>query len=166
MDYKVLLQPYRFLIVAALGEREASAKELMKKLPDIPQAAMYRCIKILEEASLIRKVSERKVKGAIEATYGLNFSMEKMSLEDESVEAYLTAAYAVFFSYVHHKLIEHTAAQDDNLKRSKFGSVIIKIKKEEINKFTEETEALLKKYMAGDGDCYQLTTFLVPNGGK
>ena len=40
MDYKVLLQPYRFLIVAALGEREASAKELMKKLPDIPQAAM------------------------------------------------------------------------------------------------------------------------------
>jgi hypothetical protein len=166
MDYKVLLQPYRFLIVAALGEREASAKELMKKLPDIPQAAMYRCIKILEEASFIRKVSERKVKGAIEATYGLNFSMEKMSLEDGSVEAYLTAAYAVFFSYVHHKLIEHTAAQDDNLKLSKFDSVIVKIKKEEITKFTEETEALLRKYMAGDGDCYQLTTFLVPEGGK
>jgi hypothetical protein len=166
MDYKVLLQPYRFLIVAALGEREASAKELMKKLPDIPQAAMYRCIKILEEASLIRKVSDRKIKGAIEATYGLNFSMEKMSLEDGSVEAYLTAAYAVFFSYVHHNLTEHTAAQDDNLKLSKFDSVIIKIKKEEITKFAEETEALLRKYMAGDGDCYQLTTFLVPEGGK
>nr|WP_319489918.1 helix-turn-helix domain-containing protein [uncultured Caproiciproducens sp.] len=167
MDYKALLQPYRFLIVAALGEREASVKELLEKLPDIPQAAMYRCIKILEKASLIRKVSERKIKGAIEATYGLNFSMEKMSLEDGSVEAYLTAAYAVFFSYVHHKLAEHTpVVAQDNLQLSKFSTTIINIKKEEINKFTEETEALLRKYMAGDGDCYQLTTFLVPDGGK
>lgn len=170
MDYKVLLQPYRFLIVAALSEKEASVKELLQKLPDIPQAAMYRCMKLLEEASLIRKVSKRKIKGAIEATYGLNFSMEKMSLEDGSVAAYLTAAYAVFFSYVHHKLAKHApvAAHDDNLQLSKFNTININIKKEEINKFTEETEALLKKYMAGDGDCYQLTTFLVPdpNGGN
>ena len=169
MEYKVLLQPYRFLIVAALGEGEASVKELLEKLPDIPKASMYRCIKTLEKSSLIKKISERKIKGAIEATYGLNFSMEKMSLEIGSVEAYLTAAYAVFFSYVHHRLAEHTPLEaQDNLHLSKFNTVILKIKKEEINMFTEETETLLKKYMAGDGDSYQLTTFLVPdvNGGK
>lgn len=128
---------------------------------------MYRCIKILEEASLIRKVSERKIKGAIESTYGLDFPMEKMSLEDGSVEAYLTAAYAVFFSYVHNKLEENTPiVAQDNLQLSKFSTTSINIKKEEINKFTEETEPFLRKYMAGDGDYYQLTTFLVPDGGK
>jgi len=47
----------------------------MTKLPDIPQAAMYRCIRTLEKSSLIRKTSERKINGAMEATYGLNFSI-------------------------------------------------------------------------------------------
>jgi len=169
MDYKVLLHPYRFLIVAALGEKGSSVKELMERLPDIPQAAMYRCIQILEKASLIKKISERKAKGAVEATYGLAFSMEKMKLENGSVETYLSAAYVVFFSYVHHKLSEHMSAvsQDDNLQFSKFNTIGIKIKKDEINKFTAEAEALLSKYMTKDGDSYQLTTFLVPdvNGG-
>jgi hypothetical protein len=170
MDYKVLLHPYRFLIVATLGEKDSTVKELMEKLPDIPQAAMYRCIQMLEESSLIKRISERKVRGAVETTYGLNFSMEKMSLENGSVEAYLSAAYAVFFSYVHHKLAAHThvALQDDTLQSSKFNTVKINIKKEEINNFAAESEALLKKYMTDDGDSYQLTTFLVPeaNGGK
>jgi len=170
MDYKVLLHPYRFLIVTALGEQGASVKELMERLPDIPQAAMYRCIKKLEDASLIKKISERKVRGAIEVTYGLDFSMERMKLENGSVEVYLSAAYALFFSYVHHKLADHmtVAVQDDNMQFSKFNSIGINIKKTEINKFTDEVEGLLSKYMTEDGDSYQLTTFLVPdvNGGK
>lgn len=170
MNYKVLLHPYRFLIVAALGEKGASVKELMEKLPEIPQAAMYRCIKMLVESSLIKKISERKTKGTLEATYGLNFSMNRMKLEGESAEAYLCAAYAVFFSYVHHKLTEHMTgtAQEDNLQFSKFNTIKINIKREEITKFTEEAEALLRKYIDEDGDSYQLTTFLVSdaNGGK
>jgi hypothetical protein len=102
------------------------------------------------------------------STFCFKIESSPVTSDGESVEAYLAAAYAVFFSYVHHKLVEHTAAQDDNLELSKFNSVNIKIRKEEITKFREKTEALLKKYTAGDGDSYQLTTFLVPdvNGGK
>jgi len=170
MDYKVLLHPYRFLIAAALGERAASVKELMERLPDIPQAAMYRSVQLLEESLFIKKVAERKIRGAVEATYGLNFSVEKMKLQDEPAEAYLSAAYGVFFSYVHHKLAEHilVVPQDDNLQFSKFNTVKINIKKNEINEFTEATEALLRKYITEEGDSYQLTTFLVPevDGGK
>jgi len=70
----------------------------------------------------------------------------------------------VFFSYVHRKIAQHTpAAAKDNLQMTKCNTATLYIKKEDINKFTEETEALLKKYMTSDGDSYQLTTFLVPD---
>ena len=69
----------------------------------------------------------------------------------------------------HHKLEEHTPiAAQDNLKLSKFNTTIINNKKEEITKLTDETKALLEKYIAEDGDYYQLTALLMcdTNGGK
>ena len=44
----------------------------------------------------------------------------------------------------------------------------IHIKNEKIREFAKETEELIKKYLAQEGDAYQLTTFLVPevNGGE
>jgi HxlR-like helix-turn-helix. len=170
MDYNTLLHPYRFLIVASLAEKEASVKELAVKLPDIPQAAMYRSIQKLEEAKLIQRISERKVRGAIEATYGLNFSMEKMRMDGSSVGAYLNAAYCVFFSYVHHKLAEHGAlpSRENELRKSKFNTVKIHIPEEKTEEFVQEVASLLQKYGTHEGNAYQLTTFLVPeaNGGE
>ena len=166
MDYKILLHPYRFLVVATLGEKEASIKELQVKLPNIPQAAMYRCIQKLEAANIIKRVSEKKIRGAIQATYGLNFSMEKMQLDNQSVETYLNAAYTVFFAYVHNKLTDHMQVAlnaESNLSLSKFNTVKINIRKDKIKEFSKETEKLIEKYMVQDGDGYQLTTFLVPD---
>jgi len=171
MDYNVLLHPYRFLIVSALGEKEASTRELQKSLPNIPQATLYRNIQKLEETKIIRRVSEKKVRGAIEVTYGLNFSMQKMKLDDVSVETYLNAAYTVFFSYVHNKLTEHMTVksdEDSNLALSKFNTLKVRIKEDMIGEFSIATEELIKKYSCDDGIQYQLTTFLVPEatGGK
>lgn len=165
MNYSVLLHPYRFLIVSALGEKEASVKELQKKLPNIPQAAIYRSIQKLEEVNIIKRISEKKVRGAVQVTYGLNFSMERMQLENEPAETYLNAAYSVFFSYVHNKLTEHTriaAMENSKLGFSKFNTMKIYIKKNKLGEFAKATEELVKKYSAEDGDGYQLTTFLVP----
>jgi len=168
MDYEILLHPYRFLIVAALGEKDATIKELRGMLPDIPQAAIYRGIQKLEEAKLVKRISEKKVRGAVEATFRLNVSLEKMKLEDNSADAYLNAAYAVFFSYVHHKLAEHNAkpSKDDNLWLSKFNTIKIRIKRDSINEFAKATANLLQEYNTEDGDSYQLTTFLVPENGE
>lgn len=165
MDYKILLHPYRFLIVATLGEKESSVKELLEKLPNIPQAAMYRSIQKLEKANIIKRVSEIKIRGAVQWTYGLNFSMEKMELDNEPVETYLNAAYTVFFSYVHNKLTQHMKIKSkahNKIVLSKFNTMKIYIKKDKIDEFTLETEMLIKKYSVQKGDAYQLTTFLVP----
>jgi len=173
MDYKILLHQYRFAIVAILGEKEATVKELRDKLPDIPQAAMYRSVSKLESAGFIKKISTHKSRGAIEVTYGLNFSLEKMKLDNENLETYVDAAYAVFFAYVHNKLMAHKQAGDidklDNqlqdkgkLKLSRFNSTKIHVKKENLDEFASEVENLIKKYSKQEGDGYQLTTFLVP----
>lgn len=165
MDYKILLHPYRFLIVATLGEGESSTKKLQEKLPNIPQAAMYRNMKKLEKANIIKKISQKKVRGAVQATYALNFSMEKMKLDDDSVETYLNAAYTMFFSYVHNTLAKHMilkSKKDSNINLSKFNTIKIHIKKDKIDEFRMETEKLLEKYLVQQGDTYQLTTFLVP----
>jgi len=171
MDYKILLHPQRFSIVAALGEKESSVKDLLEKLPSIPQAAMYRSIKKLEKANIIKKISETKIRGAVQWTYGLNFSMEKMHLGNEPIETYLNAAYTVFFTYVHNKLTNHMTINSRDpidISLSKFNSVKIHIEKDKIDEFRVETENLLKKYMVHEGDAYQLTTFLIPdaNGVK
>lgn len=166
MDYKTLLHPYRFLITASLGEKAATVKELQDKLPNIPQATMYRSIQKLTEANIIKPISEKKFKGAVQVTYGLNISMEKMHMEGESVETYLNAAYTVFFSYVHNKIAEHMtkkAIENNNIDRSKFNSMKIYIKKDRIDEFTKATGELIQKYSSDDGDGYQLTTFLVPD---
>ena len=179
MDYKILLHKYRFAIVAILGEKEATVKELRDKLPDIPQAAMYRSVSKLESAGFIKKISTHKSRGAIEVTYGLNFSLEKMKLDNEDLDTYVDAAYAVFFAYVHNKLMAHKEAGDkeagdkeklDNqlqnkgkLEFSRFNSTKIHVKKENLDEFASEVENLIKKYSKQEGDGYQLTTFLVPD---
>ena len=173
MNYKILLHPYRFAIVAILGEKEATVKELRDKLPDIPQAAMYRSVSKLESAGFIKKISTHKSRGAIEVTYGLNFSLEKMKLDNEDFETYVDAAYAVFLAYVHNKLMALKEAGDidkldnqlqDNgkLEFSRFNSTKIHVKKENLEEFASEVENLIKKYSNQEGDSYQLTTFLVP----
>lgn len=171
MDFKLLLHPYRFLIVSTLGETESSVKELQEKLPNIPQATLYRNIKKLELANIIKQVSQKKTLGAIQIIYGLNFSMEKMSLNNAPVETYINAAYAVFFAYVHNKLTQHIgikANKDNKLTLSKFNTIKIHIKRDNVDKFVIETADLIKKYSDENGDAYQLTTFLVPDadGGK
>jgi hypothetical protein len=171
MDYTVLLHPYRFLIVAALSEKEASIKELQKKLITIPQAAMYRGVQKLEAANLIKRVSEKKVRGSIQVTYGLNFSMEKMQLNNDSAETYLNAAYAVFFAYVHTKLAEYMVTElheDNKISLSRFNSTKIKIETDRMSEFVKATEELIQKYSSQEGEEFTLTTFLIPesNGGK
>ena len=169
MDFKVLLHPYRFLVSASLGEKEATVKELAEKLPEIPQAALYRCVQKLEEAKLIKRVSERKVRGAAEARYGLNFSMEGMKLNSGAVEDYLSAAYAVFFSFVYHKIAKYNDDTDqDKLQALKFHTIQIQLPEDQVTEFEEDVKALLRKYSTQGGNTYQLTTFLVPetNGVK
>lgn len=163
MNLKVLLHPHRFMILSKLSERPMTVKELLNSLPEIPQAAMYRGVNKLEDCQMIQKVSETKVKGTTEATYGLDISMEGIELNSGSVQTYLKSAMLVFFSFVYNKISEnrHDKKSYSSLKKSKFNSFEIKIKEENMKALEEEFQMLIKKYSDSNGDSYQFSTFLV-----
>jgi DNA-binding transcriptional ArsR family regulator len=68
----ILLHPVRLRIVRALTpQRTATVRDLAAELSDVPPATLYRHVRKLESAGLITAVSQRRMRGAQEASYAL-----------------------------------------------------------------------------------------------
>ncbi len=68
---EILLHPQRLAILRALAQSELTTKQLAERLSDIPQATLYRHVALMHGVGIISVVSERKVRGTQERTYGL-----------------------------------------------------------------------------------------------
>lgn len=69
---KVIMNPSRQRVIQLLIRRgTATASQMLEELQDIPQASLYRHLRILLEANCITVVEENKIRGTIEKTYGL-----------------------------------------------------------------------------------------------
>jgi DNA-binding transcriptional ArsR family regulator len=87
----LLLHPVRLRIVQAfLGDRALTTGDLRAELPNVPPASLYRHVARLADAGVLSVVAERRVRGAVERTYGLRLAaaalspdeIESMSRED------------------------------------------------------------------------------------
>jgi DNA-binding transcriptional ArsR family regulator len=67
----LVLHPVRLRIVQSIGAGEVTTAALAAKLPDVPQATLYRHVSRLVEGGLLESVAERRVRGATERTYRL-----------------------------------------------------------------------------------------------
>jgi DNA-binding transcriptional ArsR family regulator len=67
----LILHPVRMRLLAALARRELTARQLSELLPDVPQATLYHHLGMLTRAGLLRIVSQRQVRGAVEKRYAL-----------------------------------------------------------------------------------------------
>jgi hypothetical protein len=68
----LILHPVRLRILQAfLGGRRLTTGDLVRELPDVPQAGLYRHVARLAEGGVLGVVSERQVRGAVERTYAL-----------------------------------------------------------------------------------------------
>jgi len=75
----LLLHPVRLRIVQAfLGERALTTSELRTELPDVPAGSLYRHVAKLVDGGVLGVVSERRVRGAVERTYGLRASRARI----------------------------------------------------------------------------------------
>lgn len=80
---EVLLHPVRMKIVQTLvNGRKLTVQQMSEKLPDIPQASLYRHLKKLVEADLIVIAEENQVRGTIEKVYALPDTSEEMAAEE------------------------------------------------------------------------------------
>ena len=69
----IILNSIRMRIIQYLMLHEkGTTNEIGLSLSDVPKASLYRHIKILAQADLIKVVEEKKVRGTIESTYMIN----------------------------------------------------------------------------------------------
>jgi DNA-binding transcriptional ArsR family regulator len=78
----ILLHPVRLRIVLATSGNRLTPAELSERLPDVPQASLYRHIARLAEAGVLDVVDERKIRGVTERTYAVNAEAMTIGAED------------------------------------------------------------------------------------
>mgnify|MGYP001587574973 CR=1 FL=1 len=70
---KLIMNPTRMRIIQYFMLHEnATTSQVRGELEDVPKASLYRQMKILEEANLLRVIKENRVRGAVEKVYELN----------------------------------------------------------------------------------------------
>lgn len=90
---EILLHPVRLKIIQSLlGGSKRSAADMLKLLPDIPQATLYRHLNKLVEGGLVHIHEQKQVRGAVEKIYTLssqNMVLSQDDLSDVSKEDHL-----------------------------------------------------------------------------
>lgn len=82
-DLDLLLHPVRIRIVHAFaGEATRTTAELCDRLPDVPQASLYRHVALLARADVLKVVDQRSVRGATERRYRLNRDRGSIGRDD------------------------------------------------------------------------------------
>ncbi|RYG36496.1 ArsR family transcriptional regulator [bacterium] len=67
----LLVHPVRSRIIGALAGRTLTTRDLARALPDVPVPTLYRQVRILDEAGVIVRTGEKKVRGGMERSYTL-----------------------------------------------------------------------------------------------
>ncbi len=82
---ELLLHPVRLRIVNTMyGARILTTAELCARMPDIPQATMYRQVAILADRGILEVESEERIRGPAERRYRLQEDRAKITAEDGS----------------------------------------------------------------------------------
>lgn len=142
---EIILNPVRVRIIQEVAAKEnMTANELCDKIKDIPRTTLYRHINILLSSNILTVVSERKVRGSLERTLGLNTEeMSKMnSLEFASQNAlgFLMYKVANFQNYFNSK------NPDPGRDKLFLSNSILMLDDQEFDEFLSELWELMKKY--------------------
>jgi len=79
----LILHPVRMKVLQTLASgRRRTVQQIAEKLPEVPQATLYRHLKKLLDAKVIEVVEENQVRGTIEKVYALPESNEVLSREE------------------------------------------------------------------------------------
>lgn len=146
----VILHPVRMRIIQSLIKRSLTSQELLNWLPDIPQATLYRQIKILTESDMIYICNERKIKGTFERTYAVNKQQATIS-PNEALQFSKEDHLKYFITYTMDLLqIVEEYLQKDTLDMQKDGfgyrQVDLYLDDEEFREFSKDYVAFIEKY--------------------
>lgn len=146
----VILHPVRMKIIQSLLKRSLTVQELMEWLPDVPQATLYRQLKVLTENEVIYITDERKVRGTLERTYSLNFegaNISQQEAEQLSKEDHMKF-FMTFFAHLLQGVELYLENEEINMMEDGFGyrQYDLYLDEEEFAQFKEDFGSVLKKY--------------------
>jgi DNA-binding transcriptional ArsR family regulator len=101
---RLLLNPVRGRIIQhlALGQT-ATAGDIAELMKDVPRTTLYRHLGLLAEHSIIKVVSESRVRGSMERTYALNVqTLSELNTTENALSnffGFLMKIYADFAQY-------------------------------------------------------------------
>lgn len=99
-NFEMLLNPVRMRILQNLiGGRRLSTQQISELLPDVPQATLYRHLKILLKAGYISVVEENPVRGTVEKIYSMNIESVN-AVNKEAITLTAEEHKRCFFTYM------------------------------------------------------------------
>ena len=145
---EVVMNPVRQRIFQYFLLHEAcTVKELKRALPDVPNASLYRHIKILAEHSILTVVGENRIRGTVESVYQLN--KEALATEDEGGNAVQMSLLSICASFA-----RYFAGDDVDPKRDMLllTNCTLLLTDEEFSGFLSEINEIALKYMKAEAN--------------
>lgn len=102
----ILLHPVRMRIIQSLVSENLTVQQMRERLPDIPQATLYRHLNKLFDAGVVFVVQEQQVRGTIEKVYSL--TPKEASITNEDIRNFSKEQYMeLFMKYMANLLGEY-----------------------------------------------------------
>lgn len=167
----IIFHPIRIRIIQVLaGGREKAAQEIGNILRDVPQATLYRHIKILRENGILRVAGQRAIGGNVEKVYSLVEQAVRLDEQDFAAlsrEQLLEQFISLTSSMISRFQIYLDQDQFDLVKDGvHFRETSLVLTEEEVKEITREIEGILERFQqreASTGRRYQLSSILIPD---
>lgn len=145
---EVVMNPVRQRIFQYFLLYEAgTVKELKRALPDIPNASLYRHIKILAEHSILTVVGENRIRGTVESVYQLN--KEALATEDKGGNAVQMSLLSICASFARYFAGDDVDPERDMLLLT---NCTLLLTDEEFSGFLSEINEIALKYMKAEAN--------------
>ena len=143
---EVVMNPIRQRIFQYfLLHETGTVKELKKALSDIPNASLYRHIKILADHSILIVVGENRIRGTVESVYRLN--KDALATEDESGNAVQMSLLSICASFARYFAGGNADPKRDMLLLT---NCTLLLTDEEFSGFLSEINEIALRYMKAE----------------
>lgn len=141
---EVFMNPVRQRIIQYLLVHEkGTVKEMKKDLPDVPNASLYRHVKVLNDYEFILVIEEHKIRGTVENVYQLNRAA--LEVDDEDGTAVQMSLLSLCASFAKYFASGHADPRKDLLMLT---SCTLTLNDDDFIQFLKELNEVASKYMS------------------
>lgn len=149
---RVMLHPVRMRVIQQLllGE-PLTILQLLDRLGDVPQATLYRHMKVLQEENIVEVVATNKVYNREERVYSV--VMEQLNISDDEIKRLSKEDHLYYFTVYHSNLLQQVStylnkAAPEHYREDGFGygETPLHLTNEQFQEFVTKLNELLEHY--------------------